>query len=401
MINYDYENLFYESNYRNLIIVCDNEIIDNDNIAFESMQLTESLIASEQLKFGEVISNEFKIRLLNNKQLINKKIDVFMVMNNDDNTSIDIGKYTVKSDILSSDKQYKDIVAYDKLYDVIHTDVVTWYQGLNFPISIKDMRDSLCNFLNIEQTTAILINDDFILKKNANVTSLSGSTILQAICELNGVFPKINRKGYLAYITLATNYDDAKELPMFYHGEGAYQDYIVAPITQICIKQTDNDVGTTVGQDGNCYYVTNNMLTYGLTSDDIQTIGNNMLRVIGGISYRPYSVNTMGNPCYEIGDAIKVIANDELTINTYILRRVLSGIQGLKDNFSASGNKIYADKSNSIISSITALKQTTNILYRDNEKTQSIISNMQIGSANLISDSEYLQSFKVVNTINN
>lgn len=399
MINYSYEELFYDSNYRNLNIACDGSVIDNENICLESMKITESLASSNQIRFGEVIASEFIIKLISTDSYIGKNFDVSMIMNNDNKTRINLGKYQVQSDVPTADKKYRQIKAYDKLYDVIHTDVAGWYTSLTFPTTLGDMRTSLLIHLGFENMPVRLANDDMIIEKTMDVTTLSGADMLQAICELSGVFPKVNRIGALDFVFLAKDYSHARELPMFYRGEGAYQDYIVKPISKVTIKQSTGDVGTSVGTDGNTYYVSDNPLCYGKSADELREIATNLLNVIEGVSYQPFSVVTMGNPCYEVGDAIKVKVDDTTTLNTYILKRVLSGIQGLRDTFSAEGKEEYVEEPNSLISSISALKRTTNILIRDNEKTQSIISNMQVGGVNLIKDSELLQGLTAIEPI--
>lgn len=70
-----------------------------------------------------------------------------------------------------------------------------------------------------------------------------------------------------------------------------------------------------------------NFLVYGKETKELNKIGEKTLSKIKGIIYRPFSADCKGNPCLEVGDAVRLTTKYEL-IETYILKRTLKGIPG-------------------------------------------------------------------------
>ena len=145
------------------------------------------------------------------------------------------------------------------------------------------------------------------------------------------------------------------------------------------IRASENDIGAISGDDAdNCYIIEDNFLVYGKGKDDFQTIADNIMSKIKGIMYRPYQAAVQGNPCYEVGDAVRLFTKYEL-IESYILSRTLKGIQALKDSFTAKGEERYDEKVNSVRKSIIQLKGKTNELERTVEETKSTITDVEKG----------------------
>lgn len=380
MIKHTYLEFFNEgSGHKNLKINYEgNKQITNTQIREESMKIVESISSSDELKFGTLVASSFDIQLaIDTDNLTNAEIELSINVNHDTDNEFKIGKYKVVSDKPSSDRTYKSIKAYDSLYDIVNADVSSWYESQTFPLSLKKFRDSFFAEMGVEQVSTTLINDDMQIEKTISANVLSGRQVLSAICEINGAFGKINRDGKFVYVILDVNPSERIEISNYVNGISSYEDYETATIDKVQIRQETNDIGATVGEGVNCYVVQDNFLVYGKTSEELNAIGNNLLTVIKGISYRPfYNIKTFGNPCYETGDAVKIITRNA-TINSYILNRTLSGIQALRDTYTANGVEKYTEKVNSYDSEVKQLKRQTNILERTVEETKSTITSIE------------------------
>ena len=98
--------------------------------------------------------------------------------------------------------------------------------------------------------------------------------------------------------------------------------------------------------------------------------------MIKSISYISFRAVLSGNLCLEVGDAVQFNTRRKI-VNSYILQRKITGIQTLKDSFSASGEYERFENVNSINSQIVKLKGKTNTLERSVEETKSTITDVE------------------------
>lgn len=316
------------------------------------------------------------------------------------------GRYKVFSDKPTADRCYRDIVAYDAMYDINNTNVAEWYNTLlpeeKSTVTLKEFRTSFVEYFGLEQEDVELVNDDMMVERTIIPSEISGHDVLTAICELNGCFGHIGRNGKLQYIFLekeieglfpANDLYPADDLfprepkssgigKAFYTG-CQYEDFVTKTIDKLQIRQEENDIGAIVGTGGNCYIIEDNFLVYGKGAVDLARIAENVFSVVSGVRYRPADVKAKGNPCLEVGDAIRLSTKREI-VETYILSRTLRGIQALKDSYSAEGVEEYSEKVNSLNRQIIQLKGKTNVLERTVEETKSQISDVEKGLTSTI-----------------
>ena len=411
MIKHDLADLFRKNSvHKKFVINYDGGTITNSDLLMEEFSLEESICSEEELRFGSCEASVIKFPISNVFTSLNGKVlDVSVVLDHNEDKPLKIGKYKVDSDIPTADRKRKDITAYDALYDVINADVAEWYNALlpnaDSTVTLKQFRDSFFGYFGIEQVEVTLINDSMIVTKTIQPTELSGSVVANAICELNGCFGHINRDGLMDYVFLKgfteSVYpsddlypaDDLFPSEANYHkytksdyssGGCDYQEYVVRKITGLEIRQEEDSAGVFVGEKENPYVVSDNFLIYGKSTEEMTTIAQNMLNVINGIEYRPFTLNTFrGNPCVEVGDGIKIYADNQI-IESYVLNRTLTGIQALSDSFETNGKEYRTAQVNSVQSQITQLKGKTNRIERTVEETRSEIEDMEQGLSSRI-----------------
>lgn len=96
-----------------------------------------------------------------------------------------IGRFKGYSDTPTADRKYRDVVAYDALYDILNADVAAWYNTVfpshkeqqkdkdgktttvtvYDPVTMKQFRDSFFKHFGIEQADIDLINDNMSIEK--------------------------------------------------------------------------------------------------------------------------------------------------------------------------------------------------------------------------------------------
>ena len=417
---------------KQLVISFDGGEITNNDLHQEEFELTESLCSESQLVFGSCEASEVKFRISNVfTPLKGKWLTITEILNGDTENPLQIGKYKVYSDKPTADRSYRDVVAYDSMYDIINTDVASWYNSLTFPMQLKSFRDSFFDYFGIDQEEVALVNDAMTIEKTIEPSVLSGKDVLQSICQINGCFGHIGRDGKMQYVFLKRSIDGGlfpdtelypsdklfpvKEsirnnlypynnlypsddlipvnsissdstypqiittIPKSAYIHCYYEDYIVKKIDKLIIRQEENDVGCTVGNGDNAYIIEDNFLVYGKSQEELTEIATNTLAVIEDIEYRPITDSeVLGNPCLEVGDAIRFYTRYEI-VDSYILNRTLKGIQGLVDSYVSDGEEYQSEKVNDIQTDIKQLKGKSNTLERTLEETKSTIDNVESG----------------------
>lgn len=400
MVDFKNEQLYRQDSIdKQLKITFDSGTITNTEIPSEQFELTESLTSESQLVFGSCEASEIKFRIYNVfLPLKDKWLTVTQTLNGDTENPLQIGKYKVYSDKPTADRGYRDVVAYDAMYDIINTDVASWYNGLTFPMSLKAFRDSFFAFFGIEQENVSLVNDSMEIERTIDVQVLSGKDVIQSICEINGCFGHIARNGKFKYVFLqaikgglypSNDIYPANDLyPQqpnvqvvgsgLYVDTPTYEDFTVKPIDKLQIREKEGDIGVIVGNGDNTYIVEDNFLVYGKSTEELTVIAENTLSVIEGLEYRPFDATLVGNPCIEVGDNVRLHTKYQI-IDSYVLQRTLSGVQALRDEFSAEGEEYQSEKVNDIQTEIKQLKGKSNTLERTIEETRSTIANMEEG----------------------
>jgi len=407
MINYQYANLFAEdSTSKQMTIEYEDTLITNDDLFNQEITLEESLCSSKELRFGACEASILKFKVANIVAPMSSKwINVKMVLNNHADAPFTIGRYKVAKDTVTADRRWRNITAYDALYDIIKMDVSAWYNTV-FPsndalITMEMFRNSFMSLFGLDQVLPAegLVNDTMLIAKTISPEELSGGTVIRSICELNGCFGHIGRDGKFHYITLERNiqglyprkdrYPSKQLFPKtpktFPAGakksyiSDKYEDYLVKTIDKLQIRQEENDIGTIINEAGtNAYIIEDNFLVYGKSSEELEQIAGNIFKVITKLVYRPFSAEVKGNPCFEVGDPVRISTQNKL-VESYVLERTLTGIQALRDNFAAKGQEYQSKDVNSTHRAIIQLKGKTNIITRTVEENRREMLDIEAG----------------------
>ncbi len=382
--------------------------VSNNQICCESMKLRESILEVDNIEFVGCIASVFQIQLENLLDNVKgKQIRVSISTEDTQDEPVTLFNGIIDSVIMQGNKQIKEIVAYDQLYDKGKTEVSTWYKSLTFPVTLKDLRDSLFNYIGIIQVETQLPNDGVEIKKEYNPNSLRALSVIKAICQINGVFGIINRQGKFEYRILGGIEEDGCPYPsevlfpgadVFPAGPGAfpqtgsragteatgfafyrsvsYEEFKVKPVDRLTIRQSEEDGGVSCGTGTNNYIIQGNMFTYGLAEDALAAIAENIYPNVQGFAYHPFTAENNGLPFLECGlDAVSYMMVDwenssggDIVYEEksfYILNRELQGIQGLKDSYSARGEEYQTEF-------ITDLQTQIDILKKNGGPSQNV-----------------------------
>lgn len=389
-------------------VVGTNQKIDNSMLEIGTFSLEESLCSESELKFGSCEANCVKFTARNTAgNIIGKTISIEETIDGDSQNPMPYGVFKVASDVPTSDRTKRQITAYDAMYDIINTDVKSWYAGLSFPMTLKEFRDSFFAHLGIAQVETSLVNDSMTVNKTLVATqtddssavteesSISGKTVVTAICEINGCFGNINRNGKFEYVFLkeiVSALYPAEDLfpsdnlfPSDANTESMtghyitfdYEDFQSKAITQLEIKTSEDNTGAIVGTAWNNYSITGNFLVSDKTGAELEQIANNLLPIMKQAAYTPIkSCTCVGNPCLTLGEPIRFNTTREI-VETYLLQRTLTGVQSKRDSISAQGTQTHSVKVNSIRDTIESVQRRTGKLERNADHLQSTYEDLE------------------------
>lgn len=339
----------------------------NGEIYGESLSLEEAIFdGNGELSIVGCISNRFSIEIRNQGvQLKNKTIQVSIRIDNGSWNQIFTGY--VDSVETVRDRSYQKLQCYDALYKYQDKNFFNTYAALNFPVTIKTLRDSLFGFIGVTQETITLVNDDITVEQTVEDGELAVIDVIRAICQINGVFGRICADGKFHYVDLeipseflpfpaddnypgSTNYPSEPITETQYidkYKSISYEDYTLEQISGVTVRDSTSDTEYgSAGTSGNVLLIEGNMLANGLEQITKETIASNILDKVKYAVYQPFSASSVGLPFVECGDAVAYYVYDYSTgtpqteiMGFTVMKRSLIGIQWMTDTYDASGTE--------------------------------------------------------------
>lgn len=324
--------------------------IDGTQVPDDNLVLTQVLCSTDSLTFGqcgsamvEVTVSDVLMDLTGKWFTLSVEVGGYEMM---------LGIYRVESFERQADRNKKKIVAHDRMLNFA-VDVAEWYQGLTFPITMKQFRTALCEHVGVPQRDVALPLDDMQVTKTMDPSQISGRDVMKSICEINGCFGQIDYTGKFKYVFLGSSglYPSEELYPsddlypsemhgenLSHHREAKYEDFLVKGFDKVQIRQEEGDVGAAYGLGTNTYTIQGNFLVYGKGAQELLNIAATVHENISRKTYRPCKIVTQALPWVEPGDGIICYTSDDV-IETYCLKRTLKGIQAMMDTFEAQGTR--------------------------------------------------------------
>ena len=374
MINYPYPTEFLgEAVQKNLLITDgtvtvsgddytvtgDTITITNSDLEEEAFEMHQSINSDMQLRFGSCESAyiAFVIRKSGISSLIGKVLKVYIIPNHNASKILQLGVFKVQTDKLSYDGTRRSVSAYDAMYDVLNSDVADWY-NTELPddsttTTVGALAQSFLSHFGLTLSGSInsLPNKDKVIRRTIDPDQLSGADVIKAICEINGVFGRINNEGEFQFFLLTTDIRTSVstwEIPIANYIDIQFDDYDSKKIDALKII-TDAGVAfySFAPLPQNTYTISGNFLISDYDTHSINDLASRLKMRYYNHYYTACTVNALGNPVLEPGDPIKVVTKNGETY-TYILERHMRGIQALRDTYTAHGEEYSTESLNNI-----------------------------------------------------
>jgi len=348
-------------------------ILHNEDLVSQSLSLTESIESSDNLSFTGCIASVLKFKCADIVQdLEGMWIEVDLTAEDTETIPLFRG-YIEDQSNPSHEQNTMEITAYDALKKINEADVTSWYNGLTFPITIMNMRNSFFTHFGIDQVDDYLPNDTMTVNQTIEDKTINGAKIIKSICQINGRYGRIGRTGDFEYVHLVEGTEALYPREDLYPADDIYpsdenaldnvnkahytnisfENYRVQPIDKVQLIGKDGTVVAARGAGNNVFTVKDNPLIWSKSSAELASVVANLYSTVQGLWYVPADVQCVGLPYVECGDFV-LMATKRSIVRAYVLNRNLTGIQALKDSYQAPGDKTQPEYKPSVQTQITA-----------------------------------------------
>lgn len=351
-----------------------NVTITNDDIVQDSLEIKEAIESGKTLSYKGCISSQLKFQVADIVQdLRDQYVEVLLQAGSEDVIPIFSG-YIFDQSNQTHEDVVTQFVAYDILYKTNQRDITSWYNGLTFPITVKNFRDSLFSYLGITQETVTLVNDALSISKTITDKAVNAGDVLKALCQINARFGQIGRDGKFYYRRLSHIEEalypalDLYPSPDLYpsrenaneifnkadYRKITYEPFQTEVAGKVVIYNQSGAVGGSSGSGTNEFSITDNPLAYGL--NNMNDACDNIMSEMGTIQFIPAKIDVLGLPWIECGDIVMVNTMKNV-VRTYVLSRTLKGIQSLFDTYVSSNDQFFPKHKQSLRTSVSANKK--------------------------------------------
>ena len=326
--------------------------LTNEDLVAESVQLTERIETEANLMFKGCNASVFSFQVAHFNQDIRGRYIEVTIQAGDEGLVLPLfSGYVQEQSNITFEDYVTDITAYDALLPVLRADVTAWYNGLTFPITLKNFRNSFFSYVGMTQEEITLVNDSAQIAKSITDATIKGETIIKSICQLNGRFGMYGRDKQFHYVKLGSinaglfpsesTFPSDETFPAEPNASETirkstysaidYQPYDTLAISRVSIIGQNGAVkGQSGDTSGDTFFLTENKLAWGL--QNAAQAAANILDEVAEVAFTPAHIESGGLPYLECGDIL--LANTRINaITSYILERTLSGIQALEDSY--------------------------------------------------------------------
>ena len=332
----------------------------NSDLVADSLVLTEAIETERTLTFTGCIASQLSFKIA---EIVSDLRGEYLEAKIQAEETEEI--YLFRGYVDTQDNEtHEDIITefkcYDPLYKIGSKNMQSWVDGLSFPITVRNFRNSLFSNLGITQEARTLINDNLTISANFKsfVDAPSATDIMKWICQLNGVYGQYGRDKLFHYRELNALSEGTYPAEDLYPGEDTfpsaenagvtintsdyvsltYEPYTTDYITKVVIIDGGGLDQGQAGVEGNTFIVQDNPIAFNV---NMQSAARALLAKINVVNHIPViKMKCVGLPYVECGDTFLSYTRKNVC-RSYVLQRTLSGIQALFDEYSSDSDKDY------------------------------------------------------------
>lgn len=389
--------------------------------AIQSITITECVNGAQELTLGSCCANMIEVKIIAPEGRLSVAAGDELIVYREDEAGISykIGLFYAEKPTRTSANSIS-ITAYDRI-SWFDRDLTQWLSKLDaWPYSLVDLASKVCEECGLVLVNEEIPNGNYPVKKFSG-DGITGRQLMQWIGQIAGRFCRATADGDVefAWYTPLTTHDigvtpyggssatfengnlsirlkgmavfddgdgnvtvDAKlltvtddgngnvviELPtdvktiMYYQNGLTFEDYSVAAIEKVQLRQNEEDIGT-VYPDGiteavNTYIITGNPLLVAASGTDLLPIAQNLYEILKSVSYTPCKVAVPANMVIRAGHTVLITDRNGKTLTAYVMTKTQ---RGQRDTIECTGSP--ARDSSTAINNMTLQALSGKVLH--------------------------------------
>lgn len=297
--------------------------------AIMSLTVTECVNNGQELTLGSACAKMAEIRLLVSSGISpleqGQEIHIYK---EDGDAPQKIGVFVVQKPQWSS-ANLLTVTAYDRVC-LLDRDLAPWLTDLQgWPYSLYELAGMVCNACGVELENTSIPNGTFLVQKFL-AEQITGRQILQWVGEIAGRFCTATEEGKIAFgwyapaaVAIAPTGDGQNTLG-YYQNTLRFEDYTVAPIEKVQIRQSTEDVGVVypdIAGEKNTYILSENVLLSGASSEALSAVAQALYLQLKEVRYTPCSVTVPAGFNLHAGQSVQITDHKGKSFTTYIMEK--------------------------------------------------------------------------------
>ena len=304
-------------------------------IAIQSMTLTECVNEAQELTLGSTCSNMVEVKFLApegslqiaaGEELTAYKVD-------EDSTRTKVGIFITQKPTRPTANSMA-VTAYDRV-SLLDKDLSWWLHDLqDWPYSLFELAQMVCDECGVSLVNEDIPNGGYMVAAFSG-EGITGRQIMRWIGEISGRFCRATADGALEFawytpvegITIGPASADGQ---IHYYQNGlSFEDYEVAPIQKVQMKQNEEDVGTVypadIMEEVNAYTITGNYLLTATNAEALVPVAQTLYEQLSAVSYTPCKVSVPTRQELHAGNIVTITDRNGRNITAYVMKKVQSG----------------------------------------------------------------------------
>lgn len=323
--------------YRHLLILPDGRSISSgprqENV-LQSVTLRMGVNSGEELTLGSACSCELQMELItpDGGLSFNAGDRVELYRLDEEDNRYPMGVFWLEKPSHPT-AHTMTLIAYDAV-SRLDQDLTGWLAELNqWPYTVETFARMVCDRCGVGFVETTLPNGDFYIQPFAG-EHITGRLLMQWLGQITGRFCRATPQAdvefawYTPNETLTIAPAEADGSVFYYQGELTYQDYQVAPVEKVQLRQNREDVGTVWPDEAgkkNTYVIENNPMLAAQDGASLLQVAKTLYNQLKDITYTPCRVAIPATPEICAGDVISVTDIYGKTFSTWVMQKTGDG----------------------------------------------------------------------------
>ena len=321
--------------YKHLLILPDGQEIysgTDRNPVLQSVTVTQKVNNGQELTLGSACSTMLEAEVLGWFSCTpGEPLTLYRV--EEDGTRYLMGAFYPEKPTRST-AYTMSLTAFDAV-SRLDRDLTNWLLELDqWPYTAAEFAAMVCEQCGLELVEAPLPNGDFYIQP-FSADRVTGRHLIQWLGQLTGRFCRATPEGKLEFAWYSSN-DAVSITPdgssgIYYCQNGLqYEDYRVAPVEMVQLRQTSEDIGTLwpdIPGQKNTYIIENNPMLAAQTSQTLVSVAQTLYESLKTVTYTPCSVTIPATSKIAAGDILTITDLNGAVLTTYVMEKKSDGLQ--------------------------------------------------------------------------